>query len=249
MIDSHTHLDLCEKTPKDSVATAERIGVKRLLTVSTDADSARQVLQLSEDFPQVYAAIGRHPNNATGFDDADLAELEALAVHERCVAIGETGLDYYREHAPRTDQERAFVAQIELAREVKKPLMIHTRAAAEGTLDLLAKHADGLPVIIHCFSLTDRLEECLERDYWCSFAGNVTYPNAADLRMAAAKVPLERLLVETDAPFLSPQIVRGQRNEPANVVYTAELLAELRSITYAELEAAIERNAAELFKW
>jgi TatD DNase family protein len=250
VIDSHTHLEFCKPPDAELVAAAEAAGVTRMLTVGTAGASCRAALAAAEDFPQVYVAIGRHPNEATGFDDADLAELQALAAHEKCVAIGETGLDYYRTSAPRSDQERAFRAQIELARETGKPLVIHTRAAEDDTLSLLAEQAEGIRVILHCFSMADRIEECLEHpDWWISFAGNVTYPSAANLRATAIRVPADRLLVETDAPFLAPQPVRGTANEPAYVVHTAQTLALERRVGYGELEQAVERNAATLFGW
>jgi TatD DNase family protein len=221
-----------------------------MLTVGTDGVSCRAALAAAEDFPQVYAAIGRHPNSATGFDEADLAELEALAAHEKCVAIGETGLDHYRDYAPAEDQQRAFAAQIELARKLDKPLVIHTRAADEDTLAMLDEHARGLRVILHCFSMAARVEECLTHaDWWLSFAGNATYPSAGDLRAAALRVPADRLLVETDAPYLSPQPMRGRPNQPANVVATAQAIAVERRVGYAELERSIEANAADLFRW
>jgi len=255
VIDSHTHLDLCEAPNSELVAAADAVGVTRMLTVGIEGASCRAALAAAEDFPQVYAAIGRHPNAANGFDDADLAELRALAAHERCVAIGETGLDFYRDGAPRADQERAFAAQIELARETGKPLVIHTRAAAERTLEQLAAEADGVSVVMHCFSMPERLEECLRRGYAISFAGNVTYPSAADLAAAARRVPEERLLVETDAPYLTPQALRSlkgsgkQRNQPAFVVHTAAFLAEQRRVSVHELGATVQRNAARVFAW
>jgi TatD DNase family protein len=250
VIDSHTHLDFCEPPDAELVATAVEAGVQRIVTVGTTGASCRAALEAAEDFPQVYAAIGRHPNEATGFDDADLAELKALAAHPKCVAIGETGLDYYRDHAPHPDQERAFRAQIELARETEKPLVIHTRAADQDTLRILEEEAEGLPVILHCFSMAERIEECLaHQDWWLSFAGNVTYPRATALREAALRVPAERLLVETDAPFLSPQGVRGKPNQPAHVVHTAKALAVERRVGYDELAAAVDRSAAAVFGW
>ena len=249
MIDSHAHLDHCSRDDAELIADAERAGVRRVLAIGMDGASCRAALAAAEAFPQVCAAIGRHPNSATGFDDADLAELEALAAHERCVAIGETGLDHYRDHTPREDQVRAFVAQMDLARRAGKPVVIHTRAAEDDTLAMLAEHAAGLRVVMHCFSMPDRLDECLDRGYWISFAGNVTYPKSDELRAAAARVPEDRLLVETDAPFLAAQPVRGQENEPGHVVHTARALAETRGVEYEELEAAIERNAAEVFGW
>ena len=249
MIDSHTHLDLCEPSDADLVAAAVRAGVSRIVTVGTTGASCRAALASAEDFPQVHAAIGRHPNSATGFDDADLAELQALAAHERCVAIGESGLDFYRDDAPREDQERAFAAQIELARETSKPLVIHCRASEEATLAQLAAQADGVSVILHCFSMPAHLQECLERGYTISFAGNVTYRSAAELARAAELVPQERLLVETDAPYLAPVPERGHPNQPAFVAHTLSFVAARRGEDPAELGAAVERNAARIFGW
>jgi TatD DNase family protein len=249
VIDSHTHLSSCAPPDAELVAAAEAAGVTKILTVGMDPDTCRQALASAESFPQVHAAIGRHPNHATGFDDADLADLEALAAHPRCVAIGETGLDYYRDTAPRADQERAFHAQIDLARRTGKPLIIHTREAADDTVNTLAEHARGIEVILHCFSMPERLDECVEHGWWISFAGNVTYPKAQDLRDAAARVPEERLLVETDAPYLTPQAVRKERNQPAFVVHTARAVAEERGVAYEALEATVDRNAATLLHW
>jgi TatD DNase family protein len=249
VIDSHTHLELCEPSDAELVEAASAVGVTRMLTVGIDGASCRAALAAAEAFPQVYAAIGRHPNAAKGFDDADLAELQALAAHERCVAIGETGLDFYRDGAPREDQARAFAAQIELARTSAKPLVIHSRAADSETLAQLAEQADGVSVVMHCFSMPDRLAECVERGYAISFAGNVTYKSASELAEAAAAVPEERLLLETDAPYLTPQVVRKQRNQPAFVAHTLAFVAERRGVTPAELGAAVERNAARVFGW
>ncbi len=249
MIDSHTHLHVCKPDDAELVAAAVAAGVTRMLTVGTNGATCREALQAAERFPQVYAAIGRHPNEATGFDDADLAELTALAAHPRCLAIGETGLDFYRDYAPRADQERAFAAHLELARDTAKPLVIHTRAADDATIATLRESAGGLAVILHCFSMPDRLDECVEQGWWISFAGNVTYPKAQDLAEAAARVPAERLLVETDAPYLTPQVVRKERNQPAYVTHTARFVAQRRGIGYDELESLVARNAAALFSW
>jgi TatD DNase family protein len=249
MIDSHTHLDLCEAPDAELVAAAEAAGVRGMLTLGIDGASCRAALAAAEAFPQVRAAVGRHPNAAKGFDDADLAELRALAAHDRCLAIGETGLDFYRDTAPRADQGRAFAAQIALARETGKPLVIHTRAAAEETLAQLSAEAEGVSVVLHCFSMPERLGECLARGYTISFAGNVTYKGAAELARAAREVPADRILVETDAPYLTPQAVRKQRNEPAFLAHTVRFLAELRGISPQELGAAAERNAMSVFGW
>jgi TatD DNase family protein len=249
VIDSHTHLELCEPPDSQLVADAVAAGVTRILTVGIDGSSSRSALAAAEAFPQVYAAVGRHPTSSRGFDDADLAELRALASHERCLAIGETGLDFYREGSPRTDQERAFAAQIALASELDKPLVIHSRAATAETLDQLAREAGGVSVVMHCFSMPERLSECLERGYAISFAGNVTYRSATDLAHAATLVPDERLLVETDAPYLTPQAVRKHPNQPAFVAHTLEFIARLRGTSSEELGAIVEQNAARVFGW
>jgi TatD DNase family protein len=249
VIDSHTHLDGGPAPVAELVAQARDAGIERILTVGTDGPSRRAALAAADAHAEVFAAIGHHPNEATGYDDAITAELRELAAHPRCLAIGETGLDDYRDHAPRADQERAFRAQIELAHEFGKPLVIHTRAADEDTIATLAEHAAGLAVVLHCFSMPDRLDECVEHGWWISFAGNVTYPKSADLADAAARVPLDRLLVETDAPYLTPQAVRRERNRPAYVVHTARFVAERRGISYEALDAAVTGNAARLLGW
>ena len=249
MIDSHTHLHVCKPDDAELVAAAVGVGVTRILTVGTNGATCRAALQAAERYPQVFAAIGRHPNEAAGFDDGHLAELQALVEHPRCVAIGETGLDYVRDYAPHADQRRAFDAQIELARAAGKPLVIHTRAADDDTIATLREQAGDLEVILHCFSMPDRLDECIAQGWWISFAGNVTYPKAQDLATASRRVPDERLLVETDAPYLTPQVVRKHRNEPAFVVHTARFVAEQRGIAYEELEQLVERNAATVFGW
>jgi TatD DNase family protein len=249
VIDSHTHLDLCEPSDAELVEAAESAGVTRILTIGVDGASCRAALAAAEAFPQVYASIGRHPNASKGFDDADLAELRALAAHERCRAIGETGLDFYREGAPAEDQRRAFAAQIGLARETGKPLVIHTRAAEQETLDQLAREADGVSVVLHCFSMPERLDECVRRGYAISFAGNVTYKSATELAAAARIVPDDRLLVETDAPYLTPQAVRKHPNQPAFVAHTLAFVAEQRGVGVAELGATVQRTAARVFGW
>ncbi len=249
MIDSHTHLDSCAPPNEELVAAAVEAGVTKVLTVGTDERSNRTALAAAETFPEVWAAVGRHPNYAEGFDDAALSDLRELAAHPRCAAIGETGLDFFRGYAPREDQERAFLAHVALARELGKPLVVHTRAAENDTIALLREHAGGVRVLLHCFSMAARVAECVEQGWWFSFAGNVTYPKNAALADAARSVPADRLLVETDAPYLTPQPVRKRKNQPAYVAHTAHFVAEVRGLDYAELEQQVERNAAELYRW
>jgi TatD DNase family protein len=250
VIDTHCHLDHCDAGTAELVDRARAAGLSRLATVGTDAASIERALQAASEHEEVFAIVGRHPHETSGFDAAAAEEIERLAADPKVRAIGETGLDYYRDHAPRDDQRRAFEAQLELAGRLGLPVAIHTRAAEEDTFAMLREHVDRLPaVILHCFSAPDRLGECVERGYLCSFAGNVTYPKATDLQQGAREVPGELLLVETDSPYLSPQPVRGKPNEPANVVHTARHLAELRGVDYAELEQTVERNAVRVFGW
>ena len=249
MIDSHCHLDLCDPDDAEVVARARAAGVTKIATVGIDAASVERAVEAARAHEGVSAIVGRHPNSAEGFVESDLEAVERAAGDPVVRAIGETGLDYYRDYAPHDDQRRAFEAQIDLARRLDLPLVVHTRAAEDDTFAVLRDRAEGLTVVMHCFSAPSRLDECVERAYVCSFAGNVTYPKAADLQAAARDVPAELLMVETDAPYLAPQPVRGKPNEPVNVVSTAEHVADLRGMEYAELEAAVERTAARVFGW
>ena len=250
MVDTHCHLDHCEPPDSELVERAREAGLKRLATVGTDGESIGRALAAADDYPEVFAIVGRHPHETAGFKAGDLEQIERAAEHPKARVIGETGLDYYRDYAPRDDQRRAFEAQLELAGRLGMPVAIHTRAAEDHTFALLREHAGRLPaVILHCFSAPERLEECVECGYLCSFAGNVTYPKAIDLQQAAKQVPAELLLVETDAPFLSPQVLRSKRNEPAFVVHTAHHVAGLRGMSYEELELTVEENAARVFGW
>jgi TatD DNase family protein len=250
VIDSHCHLDVCKPPDGRLVKRAREAGVTRIATVGTDRRSIGRALDAARVHEEVVAIIGRHPHETTGFDAAGLEEIERAAADPRARAIGETGLDYYRDHAPRPDQRRAFEAQLELAGRIGLPAAIHTRAAEEDTFAILREHAARLPaVIMHCFSAPARIAECVERRYLCSFAGNVTYPKATPLQAAARDVPAELLLVETDAPYLSPQPVRGRPNEPAHVAHTARFVAGLRGVSYEELERIVGANAARVFRW
>jgi TatD DNase family protein len=248
LIDTHCHLDACEPPEADLVERARAAGVTRLATVGTDEPSIERALAAAHSHDEVFAIVGRHPHETEGFSDADLETVERAAEDPWARAIGETGLDYYRDYAPRDDQRRAFEAQLELAARARLPVVIHTRAAEDDTFAILREHAGSLPaVVLHCFSAPERLEECVERGYLCSFAGNVTYPKAIELQDAAGELPAGLLLVETDSPYLAPQPLRGKRNEPANIVHTARHVATLRGVAYEELERTVEANAARVF--
>lgn len=197
----------------------------------------------------MHAAVGVHPHDAGAFSDDDLGWIRAMAADPKVVAIGECGLDYHRDHASRDAQARAFSAQIAVAREVGLPLVIHTRDAAGDTLATLAAEAGDHPVILHCFSIPEHLDEVLERGYALSFAGPVTYKRASALQRAAAAVPLDRVLVETDSPYLAPEPRRGRPNRPANVAHTLAFVASLRDMPVDELDAATSENAARVFGW
>lgn len=255
MVDTHAHLSLCDPPAEELLGAAARAGVSRVLEIGLGEESNRTAIGLAAERPEVFAAVGRHPNAAAGFDDAAASDLLELSADPRVRAVGETGLDFYRDGAPRDDQRRAFAAQIEIAAERGLPLVIHVRdrdgstEAVDEVFETLGPEAGRFPVILHCFSAPARVHDAAERGWHCSFAGNVTYRRSDDLREAAAEVPAELLLVETDSPFLAPQSVRGKRNQPAHVVETARCVAEARGTTLAEVEADVERNAERLFRW
>jgi TatD DNase family protein len=255
MIDSHTHLFLCERPEDEVVAAAREAGVERMLNVGLDRDSNEVAIAAAERYEGVFATVGCHPTEAAGFDDARAEAIAGLAGHEKVRAIGETGIDYYRDSASRADQRRALEAQIEIARDNELPVVIHARdpdgetSATDDIFEILDNRAAGVEVILHCFLAPWRVEDAIERGWFCSFSGIVTFPSSGKLRAAAAKLPDELVLVETDAPYLAPQPVRGKTNEPAHVVSTAEVVAEVRGVSYAELERTVEANARALFGW
>jgi TatD DNase family protein len=246
VIDTHAHLDALD----DFAAALDRAraaGVARVIAVGTGIDSGRATLALCEREECVFAALGIHPHEAGEAGDRELAELRELLSHPKAVAVGETGLDYYRDYAPRDRQAALFRSQLALAAELGKPVVVHTRAAETDTTAALAELPECVPVVLHCFSSTALLGPAVERSWFVSFAGNVTYPKAVELRWAAAQVAEDRLLAETDSPYLSPQPVRGRRNEPAHVLHTLAALAEARGQEPDGLAQAIDANAVALF--
>jgi len=242
VIDTHAHLDACADPADVLVERAREAGVTRIVSVGTRAESWRETIAIAERNEGVFAALGIHPHEAA---DGDVDALRTALAHPKAVAVGETGLDYYRDYAPRDDQRRLLEAQLALAAELGKPVVIHTRAADSDTASVLAGF-DGT-VVMHCFSSLPLLEPALERGWYVSFAGNVTYKNAHDLRAAAFAVPADRLLAETDSPYLAPEPRRGRPNEPANVVHTIAALAHARNENAQELAVQIDENAARCF--
>jgi TatD DNase family protein len=241
VIDTHAHLDALDD-PSAAVARARDAGVNRIVAIGSGLESTRATLAIAEREDGVHAAVGIHPHQAG--DGEPLDELGRLAA-DGAVAIGEIGLDFFRDYAPRDAQRRVFADQLELAADLRLPIVVHTRAAEAETMAILARFSGT--VVLHCFSSPELLAEATDRGYYVSFAGNVTYPKAEDLRDAARQVPAERILAETDSPYLAPQPVRGRPNEPAHVVHTIAALAEARGEDAGELGERIAANAARAF--
>jgi TatD DNase family protein len=244
VIDTHAHLDALDDADA-AIARARESGVTRILTVGTDVAGSRRALAFADANEGVYAILGIHPHEAGVASAADVAEIETLLAHPRAVAVGEMGLDWFRDYAPRDRQLALSESQLAVARATGKPAVIHTRAADEDTLAAL-RDFDGR-VVLHCFSSPQLLETALERGWYVSFAGNASFPKAVDLRLAAREVPRDRILAETDAPYLAPQPVRGKPNEPAYVVHTLAALAAARNEEAADLERQIDANATACF--
>jgi len=253
LVDTHCHLDMLRGPVDEALAGACAADVLAVVSVGIDGPSSERAVALAHEHrgvageAVVYATGGLHPHDAHHWDATLAQELRRLAADERVVAIGECGLDYYRDLSPRDAQRRAFLAQIELAREVGKPLVVHVREAGDEAMDLLGEHAQDLTVILHCFSQADAVRECARRGYYVSFAGNVTYKTAGDLRRATRAVPDDRLLLETDAPFLTPMPYRGTSNLPQRVVLTAALVAEQRGEDGRILALQTTANARRAF--
>lgn len=244
MTDAHAHLDALDD-PDAAVAAARDAGVTTIVTIGTGIDSCRAALALAERHDGVYAAVGIDPHQASSAEASRVAELRELVAHPKVVAVGETGLDNFHHHATPADQRRLFEAQLALAEETGKPIVIHCREAVPETVAALERFPGT--VVLHCFSEPELLEPALAQGWYASFAGNVTYPRSADLREAAARISADRLLAETDSPYLAPQGLRGRPNEPANVIRTVEVLAEVRGEGLAEIGARIDANAAAAF--
>jgi TatD DNase family protein len=245
VIDTHAHLDACDEPIEALLERARAVGVTRVVTIGTGIDSCRRALALADAHDGVVAALGIDPHQASSPEADRVGELRELLRHPRAVAVGETGLDGFHRFATIDEQRRLLDAQLTLADELGLPVVIHSRDAEDETAAALAHFAGT--VILHCFSSPRLLDVALERRYYVSFAGNVTFPKAADLRLCVPLVPGERILAETDSPYLAPQPVRGARNEPANVAHTLAVLAAARGEDATALAAQIDANADAAF--
>lgn len=248
VLDSHCHLDIVDTPVNEQLKSAKAAGVARIVTIGCDLPSSRFAVDAAAEFDDVYAAVAIHPNETTGVSDAVLDDVERLAAHPKVRAIGETGLDYYRDWAPKDDQHRSFRAHVDIAKRTGKALVIHDRDAHDDVLRVLEEVGAPEKVVFHCFSGDARMAEiCAERGYVMSFAGNVTFKNAERLREALKVAPLDLLLVETDAPFLTPIPHRGKPNASYLIPYTVRAMAEYKGVGLAELCTAIAANGDRVF--
>jgi TatD DNase family protein len=248
VIDSHTHLDRAPGTDAELVAAAREQGVRRILTVGTDTRSCHAAIAAAEAHEEVFAAVGRHPNDSTGYDDAVTEELRALAQHPNCRAIGETGLDYYRDYAPRADQERWFRAQLQLADELGLPVVIHQRSALEDTLAILEEVRPSAGGVLHCFDDgLDAVARANTLGFKLGLGGVLTYGHAV-LDEAVRQAPADMLMLETDAPYLEPEPRSLRRNEPGLLTRVLPRLCELRGWTPDEVNRVTTANARALFR-
>lgn len=246
-VDTHCHLFLLEDEPPRALEAARAAGVGALVCVGIDPLTSHRSVEFAESYRGVFATAGMHPHSASDLDAAAATEIEELLSNPQVVGVGETGLDFYRMRSPREDQERAFRLHIAFSRDSGKPLIVHVRDAWPAVLQLLDE-GSAERVVLHCFSGgADIATECVARGYFMSFAGNITYPKNRHLRDVAAASPLDRILVETDSPFLAPQRVRGADNAPANVIDVVETIARVRDEPIDSVLEATSANARAAF--
>lgn len=252
LIDTHCHLDMqpYQDDLDQVIAQAATCGVQRIVTVGIDLDSSRAAIRLAGEYPGLFATVGVHPHNVTHLTDQDYAELATLAKQPGVVAYGEIGLDFYYDHAPAAVQIDHFSRQVDLAKQLNLPLVIHDREAHAEVLEILTK-AQPSPAggVMHCFSGDAAFAQAIiDLGFYVSIPGVVTFKKAEVLQEAVRNVPLDRIILETDGPFLAPEPRRGRRNEPALMLFTAEKVAELKGLTLEEVAEATTRNAEQLFR-
>jgi TatD DNase family protein len=251
LIDSHAHLQWAsfDKDREEAVSRAREVGVEYIVNIGFDVDGSRKAVELAELCEGFYATVGIHPHNASQFNDDVLEELRMLSGHAKVVAIGEIGLDYYRNLSPRTAQKRAFEVQLLLAEELGLPVVVHDREAHSEVLEVLSGFKGRIKGVMHCFSGSREMaERCIKYGFYISFAGSVTYPNSLRLQAIAKWIDLDKILLETDSPWLAPQEMRGKRNEPAFLPFIAKKIAKLKGTSLNEIAEATTKNAKEIFQ-
>ncbi len=250
-IDTHAHIDMLKKmTPDEAVSKSKDEGVKYIINVGSDIRGSRKSVEFAKKFDNVYASVGVHPHYAKDFGKEELEILESLASGEKVVAVGETGFDFYRNLSPKEDMEKTFISQIELALKYNVPVIIHDRDAHNRTLNVVRKYYShkNFRAVVHCFSGdTSFAMQCLDLGLYISFTGVITFPNAKSLLKTVEEVPIERIFIETDAPFLAPQAERGKENYPGYVKYIAQKISEVKNMSIGEVAEVTSRNAEDFF--
>lgn len=251
LFDTHAHLNAeqYDEDLQEVIERAQEAGVSKMVVVGFDRPTIAKAMELAEEFEFIYACVGWHPVDAIDMTDADLAWIEELAQHPKVVAIGEMGLDYHWDKSPKDIQKEVFRKQIRLAKKVKLPIVIHNREATADIIEILKEEgAEEVGGIMHCFSGSPEVaKECVKMNFYISLGGPVTFKNAKKPKEVAAEIPLDKLLIETDCPYLAPHPYRGKRNEPSYVKLVAEEIAEIKGISLEEVAEVTTRNAKKLF--
>lgn len=250
MIDSHAHLDeeRFDEDRDELIKSLKENAISYVINPSSDMETSRRVVELSNKYDNIFAAVGIHPHDAEGFKEEDLDELRELSNNEKVVAIGEIGLDYYYDNSPRDIQKEVFKKQLELSHELDLPVIIHTRDAMGDTYDILKEFEGRVRGVMHCYTGSiEMAEKFMKLGFYISIAGPVTFKNAVNVREMAKQIPLERLLIETDSPYLAPVPNRGKRNDPTNVRYVADMLANLKEIQIDKIIEHSRENTVKLF--
>lgn len=250
IFDSHAHYDSSQfDSDRDALLRSmEEKGVGRVITVGATLKSCRDVVELAQTYPHVYAAVGLHPDEVGDLNEETFAFVKEQCQRDKVVAVGEIGLDYYWDKESHETQKKWFIRQLDLARELQLPVMIHSREAAADTMELMKEHANGLPGVIHCFSYSpEQAREYVKMGFYIGVGGVVTFKNGKKLKEVVAEIPLERILLETDAPYLAPVPHRGERNSSLYLSYVVEEIATIKGVTPEEVIAVTEQNAKELF--
>lgn len=251
IFESHAHYDdeQFDGDRKELLNSMQENGIGTIINVGATFQSCKEVVQLAQEYPFIYAAVGVHPDEVGELDEEKFAYLKAQCQNEKVVAVGEIGLDYYWDNESHEVQKKWFQKQLELARELDLPVIIHSRDAAADTLEMMQKHAKGLCGVIHCFSYSKEMaQEYVKMGFHIGVGGVVTFKNSKKLKEIVAEIPLEKILLETDSPYLAPTPNRGKRNSSLNIPYIAQEIADLKGISYEEVVACTEKNGRDLFR-